>query len=986
MNEDNENKENSNCKKNILMKIFQIKDKYKIFNNGKKTKEDNIDEGNKSQNHQDSDSSMKTPNKFPIKETENNVENKLEENQNKNEDIKDKSFKKEELAISVNKNLNNSQNKKNYKIEKDYNISPKKSEKIGIVVKSAQNKEKIKPNRQEEKNDKSTALFNIIEKLKQKRNSESKAKTSSMNDGINENKEINENQSKLKDIKKQTCPTKRKDIPLPKLDKSKKVEVQKRKKFLEDLKNELNQKNDGNETNKEDESSTKNNSSKSNLVNNSYSNAQISQFENDEKITCKVSYKNHNKSFMRTNTPSMKARYKNKNEGNSCNKIIFKDSTDSIDKSFDNICVNQPKNLKHNKNLMCIYKKPAWKRQVSQKKNLNIIKINENLNNKGMKSFIKNNNSFSIHSPNKNICAINIEDKYERKAKNSSSKLADKSFNNYQKDVFINNYINKNPQNKRKKANDPIIIRQYDNNKFTSRINTDRSFVHNSKGINNNNIFDNFDNNRVNNNYNYQKGKFESYNNNNFNLERYQNQSTINITNMSNNSYEFNFYPNSIQNERANYPYQNKIKEKEIKNISINIEDLLILEEKYYQIVHFYFKTKSVYNECFEFWNYYFNCSLYGCIESLFINTKDYQNIKNIINYILITVIICYEFSFEIYALNGEFSILEDLLNLNHKNLMVMYEYILSKISIENKSNLWVFKLRDLINNFNRIENNDAYYMSINVRKKITLIDKINYNSSIIVENLRVLLKNYKTKNTPYITNLFKIIHNVTYEEINTIFLDYILRVPNINGSILGSVFLKDNEFFQTESAPYIKTKNRKPYSLVLDLDETLIHFKINNENDNEGVLQLRPGLIPFLEEVGYYYELIVFTAATQDYGDLLIDAIEENNLYFEHRFYRQHTVIMGKDFIKDISRIGRPLDKIIIVDNMPQNFRLQKENGINIKAFWGEDVNDNALEDLGIILINIAREGGDVRIGLEKYKDESVRKVTANISKINYQ
>ena len=62
--------------------------------------------------------------------------------------------------------------------------------------------------------------------------------------------------------------------------------------------------------------------------------------------------------------------------------------------------------------------------------------------------------------------------------------------------------------------------------------------------------------------------------------------------------------------------------------------------------------------------------------------------------------------------------------------------------------------------------------------------------------------------------------------------------------------------------------------------------------------------------------------------------------------------------------------------------FKLQKENGIIIKAFWGEDNSDTALIELIPILINIAKEGGDVRKGLIKYKDDIIRKVTSCFSK----
>ena len=193
------------------------------------------------------------------------------------------------------------------------------------------------------------------------------------------------------------------------------------------------------------------------------------------------------------------------------------------------------------------------------------------------------------------------------------------------------------------------------------------------------------------------------------------------------------------------------------------------------------------------------------------------------------------------------------------------------------------------------------------------------------------------------------------------------MRVENPNASVLASVVLRENSNFYPVEPPYLKTKNLKNYTLVLDLDETIIHFKVNPNNDSEGVLRVRPGIFEFLETLGKYYEIIVFTAATQDYADLLIDAIEENKIYFDYRLYRQHAVIIDNDFVKDL-----------------KNFRLQKENGINIRAFWGEDPYDTALIELTSILVNIAKEGGDVRKNLAKYKDDIVKKVTTNISKNN--
>ena len=605
----------------------------------------------------------------------------------------------------------------------------------------------------------------------------------------------------------------------------------------------------------------------------------------------------------------------------------------------------------------------------------------------------------------------NFENNFMNRNKNNNIffDTAAKNFNNNRK---INRNVRPPSNNVNFMRGYSNNIRQDGNNFNNDEINRSYGYIKNNIYNDNNKYFNNepnYNNNNYNINYNQQTNYIGNTNNNFFKQNQSQN---IPYNNYNQNSYYYNnspkqyippsspnintsnfnnnYYPNSPKNFQRYTPNKNKEfysnntprKPKNERNTSINIEDLMVLEEKFNEINIALNKSHCMHNECFEFWNYYYNCSLYGKLETLFKTEEDQNNVQLSINHLLISVMICYDFSFEIQILNNEYSILIDILTLNHRNLIIIFEHILSKISSESMYNPWVFKLKQMVNSFKKMD--DGNYIS-NDGRLLNSVEKIMYNLSIIVQNIRVLLKNYKTHRIEYLTSIFKKIGEKSYEEINSFFRDNILRVDNVRGSVLASVFLKENQYFKTEPAPYIKTKNRKPYSLILDLDETLVHFKVNSDDDSEGVLQIRPGVIPFLELVSKFYELIIFTAATQDYGDLLIDAIEENNVYFEHRFYRQHTVIMGNDFIKDLTRVGRPLDKIIIVDNMPQNFRLQKENGINIKAFWGEDVNDNALEELGKILVNIAKDGGDVRIGLEKYRDEIVKKVTSNISRNNY-
>ena len=493
---------------------------------------------------------------------------------------------------------------------------------------------------------------------------------------------------------------------------------------------------------------------------------------------------------------------------------------------------------------------------------------------------------------------------------------------------------------------------------------------------------------------------------------RYMNNSPINRSNIDNsylygnnntsnnlstynfiNPFQYNDFsqmpPPSSYNNNNNSIYQQQSMPTNIyrqpESLSMNFEDLLLFEQKLMDILRDFIEEKPMTNECFEWWNYDFNCSLYKQLEKTFKSEAARSIVQESINYQLLSIIICYDVSSKPYVFDQVKVMIKPILIYNHHNLILIYENILSKVSSESINNIWVKKLSNLIytvksSPHNEMNPDSVFLNSPEPYDKLNEVDKIEFNTRSIIGNIRILLKNYSDgETTDVLVALFKTIKHKSYEDINDIFLSKILRVDNPNGSVLASVLIRDNAYFSTVEAPYLKNPSVRPYTLVLDLDETIIHFKINEHNDTEGVLQVRPGIQDFLVTLGQYYEIVIFTAATQDYADLLIEELEENTFYFDYKLYRQHTIIIGNNFVKDLTRLGRSLDKVIIVDNMPQNFRLQKENGIHIRPFWGDDAQDTALIELQPILLNIAKEGGDVRKGLRKYKDEIMNKVTMN-------
>jgi Dullard-like phosphatase family protein len=446
---------------------------------------------------------------------------------------------------------------------------------------------------------------------------------------------------------------------------------------------------------------------------------------------------------------------------------------------------------------------------------------------------------------------------------------------------------------------------------------------------------------------------------------------------------------NNNKNERNQSP-----KKKNKKNEIINIEDLLLLDENFIEVINSISTNFNLSNNCFEFFNIYINSSLNCNFEKYF---TDYQS--NIIIHIsimimLFNIIITYHISFSPQFLNIYSNFLKNLIILSHKSFLLICNLISNVVSSSAQENICVKKLRKILEeNIIHPQSDNKEFKIFLSSRNLKLVNNITVDSLIEIKFYSYLIKKYLKILLNIINdkdilkndfcNLFNDIDKLSFNCLNDFYISKVLRIINKNASVTGKNASSYGGMMAIYNikVPYLDNIRKKKFTLVLDLDETLIAFKINQNQDN-GLLKFRPGIDYFLLKMKNIYEIVVFTSATQEYADPIINCIEQNEKYFDARLYRQHTIIYENDFVKDISRIGRTLNSIIIVDNMPQNFRLQKDNGIFIKPFWGDDIFDTALFSLADILENIYYQFDDVRKGIFYFKDEILNKVTSNFFK----
>ena len=519
--------------------------------------------------------------------------------------------------------------------------------------------------------------------------------------------------------------------------------------------------------------------------------------------------------------------------------------------------------------------------------------------------------------------------------------------------------------------------------------------------------------------------------------EANMNNYNTNRTHLNNNNLLNNSNQNVITDNLINSNYHNN---KEYNNFSvishsstnsstisiINLENIFSLEKRFLLLLDKINKYQICDKECLDYILYFFDNKIYDEEAKIFKNKHNKKNFLYNIKIDILCFFLAYDISFS-KNFNQAAILLKTIFNIIHSNFLIFISYVINILQFNNKideinfeiiKNLQAIIQQELKMHLIKQDMNEYSILQIitNNSKNINnyykmLIDNLyghNYisdDNSIkfpqCLSNKNILLSQDKLQNilSAFFFDAYRLLTNYNYDDLLEFFNLFINKKPNTNNNTNNNIedsnynIFNNNNLSKNKIVKYLlpKIKRYYKYSLVLDLDETLICIKRDSNNNiklnknNLIALILRPGLLDFLHKMKQIYELILFSSATSEYVSPVIKSIEKKEKYFEHILYRQHvTYDDNGNFFKNLNLLNRDVKNILIVDDNYQNFKHHKLNGICIKPFYGNAYNDkNTLKILGNILYKIRYDAditGDIRISLNKEKSSMLYSQIANI------
>nr|ACG39671.1 import inner membrane translocase subunit TIM50 [Zea mays] len=169
---------------------------------------------------------------------------------------------------------------------------------------------------------------------------------------------------------------------------------------------------------------------------------------------------------------------------------------------------------------------------------------------------------------------------------------------------------------------------------------------------------------------------------------------------------------------------------------------------------------------------------------------------------------------------------------------------------------------------------------------------------------------------------------------------------------------------------PDLAPQEQHVLTLVLDLNETLVYSDWKRERGWRTFK--RPGVDAFLEHLGRFYEIVVYSDQLSMYVDPVVDRLDPKG-NIRHRLSRVATKYENGKHYRDLSKLNRNPAQVLYISAHAKESSLQPENSVEIKP-WKLENDDTQLLDLIPFLEYVAMaRPSDIRAVLASYQSGDI-------------
>ena len=131
--------------------------------------------------------------------------------------------------------------------------------------------------------------------------------------------------------------------------------------------------------------------------------------------------------------------------------------------------------------------------------------------------------------------------------------------------------------------------------------------------------------------------------------------------------------------------------------------------------------------------------------------------------------------------------------------------------------------------------------------------------------------------------------------------------------------------------------------TLIINLTGTMIDHSYKFYTGFE--ILKRPGLQRFINEMGQYYEVIVFGTEDSSFVEEVCSKLDKNEMNIRYKLGKEATCYENGRYVKDLRYINRNMKNVVVIDYDIENLKYDKYNTIILPKFEGDTADRDLIQ-----------------------------------------